>query len=536
MYLVPREARRWLDSEVGVQAVTEELFDGTVVVPKYCNREFVPIEWESFRNTQPLPRVLTDQVASERDATEFLKGAELLRLHGDRKIPDAELTPQMLKVCDLLAAGKKRNAVLMPRRSGKTTSLLCVALGRAALRPGYRVAIFTMTTGKAGRSRFKRDVAPHLEYLQEGVDKKDWPYKVIHQAGFEGVEFKDSGGMVVWASSVADFRGEAFDLVILDEAGEPEAQKVQDTLAAAMPTTSTRKGSQLVVAGTAGKFRAGNLLWDWLESELPAKLRYDVLEEHTDEELEDWEYVRPLVTAMHPGVGNLTSEDDIHEQFDTLGPTLFSREYLGIFEQLGGGKFVNPLRWEMCKAAGDPEAPEDFQIGVSVDHEGRSAAIAYFWRDEDGMGHGVIDDHRPGTRWLFGELTRIAKKYPGKAIHYDGGSNTSEEIETFKRRAVKKPLTKKLGWVEISDGASRLKKDIDDGKFRHYDQPPLNNTASYVTKRGTKDSKRWSWGRSKVEGEWDITTFEAVSVALKAYDGKPKYAGLPPMSLGDFDT
>jgi hypothetical protein len=449
-------------------------------------------------------------------------------------LTDAELTPQMLKVCDLLAAGKKRNAILMPRRSGKTTSLLCVALGRAALRPGYRVAIFTMTTGKAGRSRFKRDVAPHLEFLQEGVDKRDWPYKVIHQAGFEGVEFKDSGGMVVWASSISDFRGEAFDLVILDEAGEPEPQKVKDTLAAAMPTTSTRKGAQLVVAGTAGKYREGNLLWDWLEQDLPARLRYDVAEEHTEEELEDWAYVRPLALAMHPGVGNLTSDADLAEQFQTLGPALFAREFLGIFEQLGGGKFVNPVRWALCQAEGDPEFPEQFAIAFSVDPDGRSAAIAAAWRDEAGHSHGVISEHRKGTAWLIAELQRIQRKHPTKPLYFDEFSNTKDEAEQFKKRA-ERANVRGLVWKDVANGAARLKKDIDEARFRHYNQPSLNNTAGYVTKRGTDNSKMWSWGRTRQEGEWDITPFEAVSNALRAYDARPAQTTLPPMSLDEFD-
>jgi hypothetical protein len=47
----------------------------------------------------------------------------------------------------------------------------------------------------------------------------------------------------------------------------------------------------------------------------------------------------------------------------------------------------------------------------------------------------------------------------------------------------------------------------------------MDEAVRLVTKRGTRDAKRWTWGRPN--DEVDITYLEAASAALKAYDDAP---------------
>ena len=74
--------------------------------------------------------------------------------------PPTRLLPAQLDLVDVAAAeagdrgpGSSRVAVCVGRRSGKTTTLLGLALGRCAAWPGYR-AVYVAQTGIKSRDRF----------------------------------------------------------------------------------------------------------------------------------------------------------------------------------------------------------------------------------------------------------------------------------------------------------------------------------------------------------------------------------------------
>src|SRR6185437_12516813 len=90
------------------------------------------------------------------------------------------------------------------------------------------------------------------------------------------------------------FRSDAFDVIVLDEAGEAAGEQVQDILAAALPTQDTRPGAMLVYAGTAGKSQRGNMLWDGLVRAVEGDARsaavaYWAPQNTLMEEVEAWE-------------------------------------------------------------------------------------------------------------------------------------------------------------------------------------------------------------------------------------------------------
>lgn len=249
----------------------EEFFELMVATPAKAHLVMFPPDlsgteladeaaWLGLRALALKPSVVSMLVTTVQSRLEFLEGARLLRFYGDRAMSGRCPQPQQLLLADVLAAGYKRNALLLPRRSSKSTSAIAVGLGRAAYREDYRVGILTLTSGKAGRSRFLKDVATPVERLYP--DKQARPFKVIRIAGMEGIQFA-TGGSVSWLSTLDDIRGEAFDLLYLDEAGEPnDVEQVREVMGAALPTLDTRPDAQLVILGTAGRYREGNLLWD----------------------------------------------------------------------------------------------------------------------------------------------------------------------------------------------------------------------------------------------------------------------------------
>lgn len=443
---------------------------------------------------------------------------------------------QQLLVCDVLAQGHQRNVILLPRRSSKSTSVIAVGLGRAEAREDYRVGILTLTSGKAGRSRFLKDVAPALERLYP--DKASRPFKIIRSAGQERVEFLQSGGSVSWLSSIEDLRGEAFDLVILDEAGEADPEKVTEVLAAALPTLDTRPGAQIVAAGTAGRFRVGNLLWDWLALARSGRggiLDYSVDDlELTDAMLAGWEpseahpqaCVRDLVLASHPGVGTLTTIDSIRNNFETLPLERFLAEYLGVFgDTANDARLIRPATWLKAGTEAELPTPERYALGLACHPDQTVAAVVAAWRDAEGTAHVMVDRHERGVDWVAKYLAQFAGKKV--AIGYDTFSAVAQvEIQKVERMRGRVPQLEGRNTAFIRQAAALFMDDLNQGRLVHYRQAPMDTAADLAIKRRV-GAFGWSFGRALAED--DIVAIEAAAIALKLYDDLPAPRVVKPM-------
>lgn len=473
-------------------------------------------DWEGIRNRGITPAVCSTVAGDTASRERFLKGAGLLGLNTARK----PLHPQQLLLSDVLAGGFRQNAVMYPRRSSKTTSLIAEALGRAQAHDDYRVGILTMTTGKAGRERFRKDVVPVLE--RKYPDALTRPFKITRSAGMEGVRFNESGGMVAWLASIEDLRGEAFDLVILDEAGEPEPEKVQDALAAGLPTLDTRPGGQIVAAGTAGKYRGGNLLWDFLQGGHSGDggiVEYSAPDTTSIEDIEEWDFVANLLLACHPGIGNLTTLESVRLNWKIMKPEVFLREYLSVFGIEGlSNRMIAPDLWAQRAQAGAlPTPPDRFALALKVHRDQTAAALTAAWRDEKGKAHTVVLAHDRGVNWVNAKAYEIARKYSVPIVH---DTQAADLVET-EALAQKKPAPKFEPQTtrNVSTAAALLMKELENDRFVHHDQPDLNDAVELAVKRRILTA----WGFGTADPAEDITTLEAAAMALRMYDqGRPR--------------
>jgi hypothetical protein len=490
--------------------------------------------WSELRNRALTPLYHSGYATSEADRAEFLTGATLLRLTGQWSRPGHTVQPQQVAVADTLATGKPRTAVLMPRRSSKTTSLLAVALGRAYSREDYRVGILTLTSGKAGRSRFLKDVAPALDRIlaSYGEERTGHPFRVVRSAGQERVEFKVSGGSVSWLSSVDDLRGEAFDLIILDEAQAADPEKARDVIAAALPTLDTRPGAQIVVAGTAGGWRAGNLLHDWLEQGRAGKagiIEYAMPEDTPDEVFNDWETLEPYIVAAHPGIGTLTTLEAVRSNYDALARETFAQEYGGIWGSLGEGRTA--LRAEAWHEAGQdtaPIVPERFALAAMPSFTGAQAALVAAWRDEQGRAHGYVLDYRKGTTWLAAAAAEKARQHAVPIVYDSKSSTMRTEVEVMERMKPRPRLAPQT-YNDVTAAASLLVKDVNNGNAVHYKQPALEDAARVAVRR-TTGANAWALGRPPKDEDADICALEAWSLALRYYDDNQRRSLRPIMA------
>lgn len=492
--------------------------------------------WDSIRDSGIAPLNQSALGGTDADRREFLAGAELLRLVGERALPNLSLQPQQLRLHDTLSgAAGSSSALLLPRRSSKSTTLIAEALGRARNRLDYRAAIITATTGKAGRSRFRKDVVPPLSALYP--DRKTAPFRLTLAAGQEAVTFHESGGFVQWLSTVEDARGEAFDFLIVDEAQDPDPAEASDIVAAVMPTLDTRPGAQLVFAGTAGLFRRGNLLWDALARGRAGSagiLEYAAPAHTTGEELAAWlptdetpaGCVRDLVLAAHPGIGTLTTLERVCENFDALPREVFAREYLSLFGDVSGGLGVVDLeKWNAGRLGGDlPQPPERFAMAVSVHPDQRSAAIVAAWRDVDGLAHLLVLDHRRGVQWLADEALRLSRRYSVPIAHDVQGAVTVETEHLLRQRP--RPRLLPQSFPNVKTAAALLVKEVDAGRVRHWGQDALDEAARLARKRSVGPTA-WALGRGHAED--DIVCLEAAAMALRVFDDSQHRPALRPV-------
>ena len=505
--------------------------------PPVHDHEFLMDEanWIAHRDRVLKPSSMSELTTTEQGRREFLEGARLLRFDGERAIGGRKPQPQQLFIADILATGHQRNVLLIPRRSSKSTTVNAVAVGRAAYREDYRVGILTLTSGKAGRKRFLKDVATPVENLYK--DKRTRPMRVSRIAGMEGLDFTRSGGGTVdWLSTLDDVRGEAFDLFILDESGEPnDPDYISEVRAAVLPTLDTRPGAQVVSIGTAGRFRAGNMLWDALETGragIGGIAAWNFPETVTEAELSDWEptednpegRARELIELHHPGVGTLTTIESIKENFDEFSREKFAREYGNIFGTIGESvTLLDQIKWADGGTGADlPAFPETFEVAVAVHPDLKCASMVAAWRDDEGRAVLLLIDNKRGVEWARTAATTFARKYKTR-ITYDSASPVLARFATgWERLKNPKPRLNPLGFMDVKKSAMLIVDEVDRGRVLHYRQPELDDAAKKVVKRKA-GVNGWALGRDPKSPDDDITPIEAGALALLAYDeAKPK--------------
>ncbi len=460
-------------------------------------------------------------VRAEAWEREFLAGCEILGF---------EPTPQQWKIADAINAHEEDGdclfammAVCVPRRAGKTTALLALALGRCKTRSGY-VVLFTAQSGTKARDRFLA-MARTLERLWPNEYERG--FRILKGAGHQVVEFANGSFLQVVPPKQESFRGDEGDLIILDEAQEHVAEVSGELLGAILPVMDTRPGAQLIVAGTAGEHRSG-IFWDALEEGRAGDLgtgivefaaptdvnAVDLLDENGEK---DWTKAQPIIEAAHPGIGTLTTIEKMRARFTKLPLPQFMREYLGIWPEDYSKGAIDAAQWRDCGLDDFVTKPADFALAFDVNPLGTSSAIAAAWRT-DGLAYVEILEHKPGTEWLVPELMRLSRKHR-VAIGHDTLGAVLVEVEALARQRPA-PRRKPIGYKDVGAMCAGFMKEITNLRLRHFDQASLNSAAHGVVKRDLGDSA-WAWGRRQSTGV-DITPLVAANIALRTFDTAAK--------------
>ncbi|CAI9386081.1 hypothetical protein [Microbacterium sp. T2.11-28] len=495
--------------------------------------------WIAFRDAGIAPLHESELVTSEEARAEFLVGAWLLGLL-------STIQPQMLRVVDMLTAGKMMNAVIMPRRSSKTTTLFCILLGRCYLRPVHLAGFTLLTTQKKTAERYRLDVyGPIYRAWPAAAEReaftKGAPVKLVKSNGGERVEFKNGSVLAALSPDGDAIRSGAYDTLLLDESGEATPERWEDVIGAVIPSFDTRPEGQLILAGTAGDYRGGSEFWDTLNDPDAGVIRYTIPDDTDPEELEAWEpdeehpiaRVRELVEAMHPGLFGLTTSDRIANSFKRLGVKKFIREYLGLFGEEGGGTtLISQPKWtgtRLDETAASVALPAVLALAIAIDPDGRWCSLAAAWKGTGDKRHVALLEHQSGVHGFGAKVARISRKLNRRVI-YDPGRAT-ENVEITALRAARPPIrVRPLLRNDIPRAAVLFMKTLSAENLVHYTgQDQLDGAAEIAVRRAFGVSGAWAFGRpdEKNRPEDDITPLEAASRALFALDDeRPATTGL----------
>lgn len=526
------------------QPESPDEWDGKPLPPEVANHPLLDeAAWVAHRDSGRMPMDCTELRTTYQDRAEFLVGAWLLRLVVPKRFGIGtlldNLQPQMLREVDVMAAGKTITAILMPRRSSKTTTLWCVAVGRAYMRPTYMVGYTMLTLAKKAEKRFELDVRDPISVAWP--DPHTRPVKLRDGKGGKGIDFSNYSKLDVLAPKGEEVRSGAYDLMIIDESGEADPVMWDDVTGAVLPSFDTRPGAQAILAGTAAKYRTGGHFWRSLHDEKAARLRYGVPDDIDPADLEFWDVVEGLIRDLHPGLDGLTNMDAIERNFHGLGWERFALEYLGHFgDENSTSTAITAQTWKKHRQDGPP--PEGIRVGslaVSVSPDGGYASIvvafhittpddlvAAAW-ESDGVterarvGFKVIHD---GTDGIERSLIMTSRALRAPIIYDHGNSASRALVERVLKRSRPTPATTPKQLSDVRVAHAQFIRDLSKAEVWHWDQGVMDRAAAGAVLQTVGQG---ALIRSPKGESLNVTSLEAAALALN---------DLPALAVSDYDA
>jgi hypothetical protein len=126
-----------------------------------------------------------------------------------------------------------------------------------------------------------------------------------------------------------------------------------------------------------------------------------------------WPRANPALVFRPDGIAEF-----LEEQFKLLGPQLFAREHLGVWDPPPlSGDSAMALDFETWRTLADPDAPRGKDVAFGVDvGEDRLAHIAVAWRRPDGHMQVMLSDSGLSPLDTPDRLADLAQRWGGKVV------------------------------------------------------------------------------------------------------------------------
>ena len=350
-------------------------------------------------------------------------------------------------------------------------------------------------------------------FLESHKDLRRLIKQVRYANGDQSIEMV-SGAIVVYRTRTAGGGRGLDDIsrIVVDEAQHAQPEQ----LASSTPILAANPNPQINFVGTGGIERVS----DWWWSIRLRALRGDAGDfsylEHSAEQVELNRDGQVLSTppdpddieAWHranPALGDRIEEEFLVEQLKILGPTLFAREHLCVWDPYPNteGGFLPADEWVKLVI----EAPKNLSsVSYGLAATANSAAIASAGRLPSGDLYVDTVEFRPGTEWVVADVVERhqRKKLP---IRVNPTAPEGAFVRPLREAGVG---VEEVTPRQYSQACAEILDTMKNGAIRHLGQPDLDRAVRAAQRRDVGKEGGWVWA----ESQFDLSTLKAATLAL----------------------
>lgn len=308
----------------------------------------------------------------------------------------------------------------------------------------------------------------------------------------------NNDGLIVWRTRTgAGGRGlDDISRIVIDEAQHAQPEE----LASSLPILSVNPNPQKNFIGSGGVSGKSAFWWRQRRRALTGSAgRFSWLE-HSAEVVAIDADGRILTSVgdvadpqtwrrANPAYPSRISHDFLLDQLETLGPALFAREHLCVWDPEPGAAGAGIFDLDRWLSLADPAAERGQPVwGVDVDPD-RRARVGVAWSRPDGAVQVMLSpDHLDvPAHELAGVCKALTDRWGGKA--WLGGAAAGLAAD-FEREHVPHELLK-AGQFPAACGM--LLDRLEAGTVRHGNQPQLNSSVQGAVRRSRGTSGEWEF-------------------------------------------
>lgn len=390
--------------------------------------------------------------------------------------------------------------VLMPRRGGKTHTVLSYEVERCLGWGKRQVGAYTAQDGGSARKILLDDQVPILEASPLGKAVR----RVRRANDNTGITFKNGSQIDVLPSSDTAGHGRTFDFAIADEAFADTDARRESSLQVPL---ATKRDAQFVIVSTAGTQRSV-----WLRSKMEMG-RHAALED-SGHGVAFFEWSAPddadpddpaTWWGCHPALGYILDEKVIASRRASMDDGEFRRAWLNQWTDTDE-RIIPAVTWDAVngpKHAGTGR----MTFGIDVNEDRSAAAIVAVSTDR------VVEliEHRPGVAWVAERCREIDAKQSDATWVADASGPAASLLPALTRSVA---VIHESKGAELARASAAFYDAVADASIRVRRHPALDDAVSGAARRIAGDS--WAWSRKA--GTSDSSPLLAATLALWAAD------------------
>jgi hypothetical protein len=422
-----------------------------------------------------------------------------------------------------------------PRQNGKNDTCNARELAGLILF-GEKLIIHTAHEFPTANESFLRLVA----VFENWDDLRRKVARIRYANGEQGIELLSGQRLKYRARTGGSGRGFAkADLTVYDEAQHLQAEHI----AASGPAKLANPNSQSWYMGSGGLSTSVNA-WRLRARAVKGDAGRLAYVEHSAESLTvaaDGQLVsvrppdlldREAWALANSAYGWRITDEKLLDLYDELGPEMFARECLCVWDPLPGvaGEPVISLgAWAKLRDDGPPTWHEPIVLGVDASPDRQWSSIAFAAHRSDGLGYVELLKHERGVAWLAESIIRNREEWGDPLVAVDTSSPAASVLAELEAAGVR---VAKFGPAKLAQACGAFIDAVTDRSLRHHDDLPFGPALLAARQRSVGDG--WAWSRR--DSTSDITAIVAATLAFGALPaaGTNEHTFSPVVDLGDY--